>query len=219
LSSRLAQGPELISWLFVILLLCFGLLQCFLGYRILRVMLAILGFALGAIAGGALGSLPFTAAASPLLLFFGVLVGGLVGGVIGALLFALLYYVGVFLIGVELGVALAAMLGTAIGLSHVWLVMILLGIICGILSLLLQRTLIILATAFGGAWIAVICVMTFMHGFALLDYLTDPALPQMSPNVALGAWLALGAVGAMVQFAGTSQPDEKSPEAEDGGTP
>jgi hypothetical protein len=206
MSEELAQAPIWLIWLFVVFLFCFGMLQCFAGYRIMKLMLTLFGFALGAIAGGALGASLFLA--GPLMLFVGLLVGGVVGGVIGAILFRLLYYVGVFVVGVELGVALASMLATTIGLAQAWLVMVLLGVICGILALLLQRFLIIIATAFGGAWVAIIAGLTFAYGTESLRLITNPAVPPETPNVVLGIWLAVGAVGAMVQFASTSPPEE-----------
>src|SRR5512146_1147430 len=79
-----------------------GILLCFLGYRILKVSLGLIGFIGGAYAGWQAGlslshSSPGTA-----------LVCALIGGIVGLVLCLWLYLLGVFCAGAAAGTAIAA---------------------------------------------------------------------------------------------------------------
>jgi hypothetical protein len=86
-----------------------------------------------------------------------MIVAALVGGLIGAGILNLAYFVGVALIGAAAGVfvlhALWARFGT--GDPHVFLV-VLCAVAGAVLAASLQRWVIIVATAFGGAWTAIV---------------------------------------------------------------
>ena len=80
-----------------VVLVLSGLLACFAGYRLFRVVLAIYGFILGAaIASSIMGPGESTA----------IIVGAVVGGLAGALLLNLATFVGVALIGAAAGALL-----------------------------------------------------------------------------------------------------------------
>ena len=77
-----------------IILLLGGLLSCFAGYRVFRVVLGIYGFVLGALLASSLMGTDQTVY---------MIVAALVGGVVGALILIGAYFVGVALIGAGFG--------------------------------------------------------------------------------------------------------------------
>ena len=132
-----------------------GLLACFAGYRLFRVVLAIYGFILGAaIASSIMGPGESTA----------MIVGAVVGGLAGALLLNLAYFVGVALIGAAAGALLLHGLWArfAHGDPHVGLVVVVCAVLGAVIATNLQRWVIILATAFGGAWTLIVGASALM---------------------------------------------------------
>ena len=120
-----------------IILLVFGAILCFLGYKFFKVQIAIFGF----LAGFTIGVIGISVIlANPAI---GIAVG-IVGGVLFALLALKFYVVGVFLIVGALGFQATYLLSQNILLS------ILLGIILGIIGAVLTRHMIIIITAVSG---------------------------------------------------------------------
>jgi len=171
------------------------LVQCLFGYRLFRWILGLMGFVIGALAGGAAGFHFFGA--------LGAVVGGLVLGVIGAVMMVVLYFVGVFAMGAMLG-ALAGLLiagphagwgiAAAVGL----------GLIGGILAVALQRLLIILSTALIGSYSVLLATVHFALGGLDLDRLNSDTtyvsdLIRQRPAL-LALWVGLALVGVVVQF-------------------
>jgi len=197
-----AGGTVLVA----LITIAFGLLNCFFGYRIFRFMLALWGLILGAYAGATIaGNLT-----DGQLLW--VIVGGVLGAIIGAVLMSLLYFVGVFIVGAAAGALLADAIGVAIGMDMPTLVIIIVAVVVGIIALFLQRVVIILATAFTGAWAVV------SGGLSLLgDTTVTPAelLGEAAGTAGLVAglpslvilifWLVLALAGAVTQFAMTRE--------------
>lgn len=175
-----------------------GAMACFAGYRLFRWVLGINGFIIGAM----LATSAMSASS-----MWTLAIAALVGGVIGAVLMIAAYFVGVAIVGAGVG-ALAVHLGWS--LAHAeppfWVVMI--AAILGALgALAITRYMIIVGTAFGGAWMLIIGAMALMgnpaaakaatDGNAWIVYPLDPA-----PGVwwTWIAWFALGVVGAVVQL-------------------
>ncbi len=212
------QFPEVLDLgtggtvLVAILTIAFGLLNCFFGYRIFRFMLALWGLVLGAYVGATVaGNL-----ADGQLLW--VIVGGVVGAILGAVLMSLLYFLGVFVVGAAAGAVLADAVGVAAGIDMPTLVVIIVAVVVGIIALILQRVVIILATAFLGAWAVVSGALSLLAGTS-----TTPAelygdavqagelLPGLPSLVVLLAWLVLALLGAVTQFAMTREPAAAPP--------
>jgi hypothetical protein len=206
------QFPEILDLgaggtvLVAILTIAFGLLNCFFGYRIFRFMLALWGLVLGAYVGATVaGNL-----ADGQLLW--VIVGGVVGAILGAVLMSLLYFLGVFVVGAAAGAVLADAVGVAAGIDMPTLVVIIVAVVVGIIALILQRVVLILATAFLGAWAVVSGALSLLAGTS-----TTPAelygdavqagelLPGLPALVVLLAWLVLALLGAVTQFAMTRE--------------
>ncbi len=142
-----------ISAIFVplgIVLLLWGLANAFFGYKIFKVVLAITGFFTGMLL------LPTVVG---LFLFFStdisegssialIVLLGLVGGVIGAVLAVLLYKVGVFF-----SVGMMGFIVFFVIVQQVWPALVL-GIICGIVGVILDKYVIIVSTGLSGGSLA-----------------------------------------------------------------
>ena len=191
----LGTGGTLIVTLVAIIL---GLLNCFFGYRLFKVMLAIYGFVLGAIFGAIIGG--GLANGNTV----AIIVAGLGGGLLGAGLMVAFYFLGVFVVGAAAGALLAGSIGTALGVDLPTLVVVIVAVIVGLIALALQRVVIILATAFSGAWLVIEGGMALIAGRAVfltravnapnIERVTQLSLPVLI------LWLALGIAGALVQF-------------------
>ncbi len=170
-----------------------GLVQCFFGYRIFRIILGITGFIL---AGLLAGYLVFSLTQSQLF----ALIAGVLGGLIGAGLLAGLYIVGIFVIGAIFGGAAASSLLSLAGISPQPWIVVILAIAIGVLAAILQKPMIIIATSFLGAWWAV-------TGVAALAGVIQLGALQAIPSSLMGlgtawlvGWLVLGIAGLVVQF-------------------
>jgi len=175
-----------------------GALSCFAGYRLFRLVLAIYGFILG----GSIASSTLAATNAS-----GQLVAWLLGGLAGAVILVLAYFVGIALIGAGLG-ALAAHLGwTAFGSAGdppVALVIVL-AILGAIGAMVLQRYVIVVATAFGGAWTLLLGVVSLMERRAPTLRSADvwvmyPLSPAPDQKWLPAAWIVLGVIGTAVQL-------------------
>lgn len=180
-----------------------GVLACFLGYRLFRIVLAIYGFVLGALlATSALGAAET----------WTMVLAAVVGGLIGALILIVAYFIGVALIGAGLATVVVHLVASQMGREpSPWLV-IGMAVAGALLALALQRFVIIVGTAFGGAWTAIV------GGLALADY--EPAVeaaaagdvwvlypldPAAGQPWVMAGWIALGLVGTVVQLAVTAR--------------
>lgn len=184
-----AQAQVLLGGLAV-----FGVVYCFLGYPILRVLLGLTGFliagAVAAVLAGALSQGNVLAMAGALFL----------GGACGAMALVFLYRAGVFLVGF-LG---ATLLGFALFFGHDAsygpVFTIFFGLAGGVLALLLERPVMKLATAAIGGWICAAAGMLLLVSLGLLDPSLKQRLTPHATAVLLGAWLGLTLFGAAFQF-------------------
>ena len=191
----LPQAYELPAALFLFL---GGAVSCFAGYRLFKLVLAIYGFILGAgLASSAMGASNSA----------GMIIAALAGGIVGTLILVFAYFIGIALVGAGLG---------ALVLHFGWgyvragdppaLAVIVMALLGAIGAMVLQRYVIVVATAFGGAWTMI------LGGLAVAgDRLAARQAPNQSvwilyPTAASGArwvpiaWIALGVVGAAVQL-------------------
>src|SRR5471030_870771 len=127
-----------------ILIVLGGTLACFAGYRLFKVVLGIYGFVLGAmLASSMMGATNTT----------GMIVAALVGGLAGALLLMFAYFIGIALVGAGLGAFVAHMSWDNIAHGDPPAVaVIVLSVLGSIAAMFLQRYVIIVSTAFAGAW-------------------------------------------------------------------
>lgn len=175
-----------------------GVLACFLGYRVFRLVLAIYGFVLGALVA--------TSFLAPTETTW-TLVTAIGGGVAGAAILILAYFVGVAFVGAALAALLVHVIWTRIGGDPHPLIVVLACVLGALASMSIQKHVIVVGTAFAGAWTALIGGLLLMgnkaaqaaaaKGDVWLAYPLDPAPDQ---RWLLWAWLAIGAVGALVQW-------------------
>lgn len=186
-----------------LILLLGGLLSCFAGYRVFRVVLAIYGFILGALLASSAVGTDHTA----------WMVGAaIIGGLIGASILIAAYFVGVALIGAGIGALVANFIWAAFGREpHVFIV-ILLAVSGALGALSVQRYVIIVATAFGGAWTAIVGALALAgdrvaaHAAARNDvWLAYPFSPAPGQRWVVLAWIVFGFIGLVVQLGITAK--------------
>ena len=182
-----------------LILLAGGLLACFAGYRLFRLVLGIYGFILGAL---------FTVSLVPSHGVLWTVIAAVVGGAVGALLLTIGYFLGVALVGGGLGVLVAHGIWAQQGWGDPRAVPLLAFAIAGaILALIFQRYVIIAGTALGGAWTAVMGAAA-MLGDPAARRLTDaqniwfvyPFNPPLTRPWMIAAWAVLGIAGLIVQL-------------------
>jgi hypothetical protein len=183
-----------------VLLLGGGLLACFVGHRLFRVVLGLYGFVTGALMTTAV-----IGATEPQTTLLAMLIGGLAG----ALILILAYFVGVALVGAALGAVLVHLIWAQLAREPHPLIVIA-GTVTGALcAMALQRYVIILATAFGGAWTALVGGLTIAGNRAVQStdgWVLYPLRPPTGHEWMWLGWLVLGGVGAVVQLAMRPRP-------------
>ena len=175
-----------------------GLVACFFGYRLFKVVLAIFGFILGALAASSVFGASETTS---------MVIAAILGGIAGSLVLLGAYFVGVALVGAASGALVANVLWTYIqGDPHPFVV-ILFSVAGALLATWLQRYVIITATAFGGAWTVLVGALALMGNRRPLDaaasgdiWVAYPLNPAPGATWLPWAWLGLGIAGTLVQL-------------------
>lgn len=175
-----------------------GLLSCLFGYRLFRFVLAVFGFIIGALAASSVfGEGAATA----------MVVAAIVGGLAGAVLLLAAYFVGVALVGAGMGALLVNLLWTRIQGDPHPAVVIVAAVAGALVATWLQRYVIILATAFGGAWTTVVGAAALMGNPATLTaaaegdlWVAYPMNPAPGQGWVPWTFLAMGLVGTLVQM-------------------
>ncbi len=186
---------ELYPW-FSVAAIVWGLLDCFFGYRVFKLTIALLG----AVAGALLAQAGAQAAG---LGSGGELAALLVGALLGAGLAFLAYIAAVFVAGFGLGATLAILLLSHFHHMVALLAALVVGVIGGLAAVKLQRVVIILATSLMGAFRAIFALMYFTNQLDWLYYFRQPQ--QIPAVIDTNTWvfpavLVLAAVGALAQF-------------------
>jgi hypothetical protein len=185
-----------------IIMLVGGLLACFAGYRLFRVVLAIYGFILGALLASSFMGTDQT---------LWMVLAWIAGGIAGALILLVAYFAGVALLGAGMGAAAAHMIWASFHAEPGLIVVIAFSVAGALVALALQRYVIIVATAFGGAQTALIGAAALMGDTAAARaatravyrvYPLDP-IPNTYWDATIA--LALGIAGLIVQLAITAK--------------
>jgi hypothetical protein len=206
----LPHGYELPA---ALLLMLGGALSCFAGYRMFRAVLGLYGFILGAMLASSMMGVSNT---------IGMIVAAVVGGIAGALILMFAYFLGIALVGAALGALLTHLAWSAFrpSLDPPALVVIAVSIFGALVAMLLQRYVIIIGTAFGGAWTMLLGLGAAISAQAgghpqivnvgkdavLKDpWIFYPLTPLPNAQWVPLAWVALGVVGTAVQLAVTAK--------------
>jgi hypothetical protein len=176
--------------------IAWGVLDCFFGYRIFKITLAVLGGLIGVVFGQAAGAALGMGAAGEI---SGLVLGGLLGAGLAYLLYLAAVFVAGFLFGATLGILLLANFNHMVALLSGAVI----GVIGGFLAVKLQRVLIMLSTALVGAFRAILALSFFTSRMDWLYYLQHPnQIPALIDNNGwmFPAILALATVGVIAQF-------------------
>ncbi len=139
--NLLYQFGTAIAGVMAVISIVLGVVECYFGYKVFKLLMAITGFFVGCGLGGAIGTgLLLQSGASGGI----VVILALVGGVIGVLVAVKVYFLGVFLYGFAVGFLVVLIFGGSTVSGAI------LGIIGGLLLVFFNRVLIIVSTAIAG---------------------------------------------------------------------
>ncbi len=179
-----------------LLLVLAGVVSCFAGYRLFRVVLGIFGFIVGWL---------FVSSAMGTEQTLWMLLAAFGGGLAGALILIAAYFVGVALIGAGVGAGAASVIWASFGREPGLVPVIVLAILGALGALALQRYVIIVATAFGGAQTTVVGAAAILGNRAAAEsaartvYSVYPLDPMPGTSMDAGASLILGIAGVLGQ--------------------
>lgn len=172
------------------------------GYRLFRLVLTLYGFILGALVGSStMGTSDTT------LLIFAVLGGG----AIGALIMFFGFFVGVALVGAGVGALAVHIIWSRLGTDPHPFVVILAAVAGAAAAMALQRYVIIIATAFAGAWTLLLGGLALtrqgLKSAAPEVWVVYPLDPSRGHRWVLFSWAVLGLLGVLIQlrFAGRAK--------------
>lgn len=181
-----------------IVLLIGGAVASFFGYRLFRIVLSIFGFILGALLASSVFG---TSDTGPMI------VAAIVGGLIGAAVLFAAYFFGVAMVGAGLGAVAANFAFAAGDRAPHFLVVVFAAVVGAVGAIYLQRYVIIVGTAFGGAWTLIVGAMALVGnrtalaaaatGNVWVAYPLDPAPGQQWVPI---AWMVIGLIGMGVQM-------------------
>jgi hypothetical protein len=184
-----------------LVLLLSGVIACFFGHRLFRLVLALFGFIIGALAAS---SVVGSSSSTPML------VAAVVGGLIGAGVLTAAYFVGVALLGAALGATVANLVFSLWSRDPSVLMLVLFSTGGAVLSMYIQRYVVIVGTAFAGAWTLIVGGLGLAGdrlarsaaaaGTVWVAYPLDPAPGR---GWVVFAWVILGLAGCAVQLGWT----------------
>lgn len=187
-----------------IVLLVGGLLACFAGYRLFKLVLGIYGFILGAVmTSTAIGSAQT----------WWMVVSAIMGGLVGALILVAAYFIGVAIVGAALAALAVHLVWVPIGGEPHPLVVIICAVAGALGALVLQRYVIIVGTAFAGAWTAIVGGLAMRANAARSPdevWLAYPASLGPYRGWIVAAWIASGLLGVVIQFRWTGKGARKA---------
>ena len=190
--------PATLEFPAAVVLVAGGLVACFAGYRLFRVVLAIYGFILGAgLASSVMGISNHA----------GMIIAAIVGGVIGALLLTFAYYVCIGLIGAAMGTFLLHVVWDYLKHTEPTTAAVVVASVAGaIIAMILQRYVIIVSTSFSGAWTMIVGGLALAGNRAAERaaaignvWILYPFTPAPGERWIVVVWFVLGLLGLAVQ--------------------
>jgi hypothetical protein len=181
---------------FAMALIASGMITCFFGYRLFKVVLAIAGF----VTGGALAWTVLTAAG------YGqwvTIAGTLLAALVGSVAMFSLFSAGVFLFGCALGLLMAVVILSAIGSELNVVVVSIFVLVYGLVTLWFRKVLVVASTALTGAWSVLSGVTYFVGDLDLIGALAKPELFRTEGGMyyaVLALWLLIGISGIAIQM-------------------
>lgn len=200
LTAQLRNLPFAPEDITAAVVLAVGVLYCFLGYRTIKFLVGVSGFAL---AGAVAGTLAAIFAHDNWWVVGGT---ALFGGICGAFALLFLYRAGIFFVGV-VGASMVAQ-GVLSAWTFSWepWAIVAAGLAGGLVALLVERAIISVATAAIGAWVVVCAGAFFLVGPAVLEDLTGPSHTAQHGPIMISCWAGLALAGAVTQVFTGRQP-------------
>ncbi|MEM0203007.1 MAG: DUF4203 domain-containing protein [Archaeoglobaceae archaeon] len=167
----------------VALMIVVGLLLCLAGYRFFKLYTAVVGFIIGFIVGSYLWHFSLVPIAS---------------GVVSAIFFWLIYRLGLFVTGAVMGYVFADLiLPSKLIYSYP------IALLFGLMTLFLEKAMLILITAFLGSTAVTFAVYTITSGALFTTFVVDPRhliLVVFASPLYFLLWLVLGIIGVVSQL-------------------
>jgi hypothetical protein len=181
-----------------IVLILGGALACFAGYRLFRIVLGIYGFILGAMLTSSVMGVGNT---------IGMLVAAAIGGIVGSIVLVMAYFVGIALVGAGLGALVGHVIWTWVRPGEPpALAVVVVALVGAVGAMWLQRYVIIVGTAFGGAWTIIVGAVNLLATRGITRGASATEVWILYPTSTPGerwapiAWIVLGLLGVSVQL-------------------
>jgi hypothetical protein len=174
-----------------------GLLACFAGYRLFRLVLGLYGFAAGAI---------ITTVVMSDAGIWTLVLAALVGGLVGAMLMLAAYFFGVGLIGAGLSVLGINVVWQFVGGDPPTAVLVIVAVLGALAALAIARFVVIFGTALAGSWTALLGALALGGRSEMLEAVAAGDVwilisPQPEGWGLAAAWLGLTLAGVLAQLA------------------
>jgi hypothetical protein len=137
----------------------------------------------------------------------GMIVAAIVGGLIGSVVLVMAYFVGIALVGAGLGALIGHLVWTWVKPGDPPILIVIGVALAGaVAAMVLQRYVIIVGTAFGGAWTMIVGIVNMLatRGITRGASATEVWIlyPTSTPDARWApiAWLVLGVLGVAVQL-------------------
>ena len=187
-----------------------GLITCFAGYRLFRIVLGFFGFIVGIMTATSMVGSSST---------WTMMMAALVGGVVGAVLMVAAYFIGIGLVGAGLAV---------LGLHVVWgqvgggepntIVTVVVAVLGALVALSIVRYVAIFGTAIAGAWTFIIGGLALLGDSKALVaasagdvWVLYPWQPAQGDWWVWGFWILLSLAGIVVQLSTTTKTAARKP--------
>lgn len=196
-SEATTMIPEATAPLLYVLMIFWGVIDCFFGFRVFKITIAIILAFVGSLVGAWLGYLIGSASWIP------ILAGFLIGGLGGALFAGIFFRTTAAVLGAFWAFTLVSPYLYDLAEWWFWLIAAVVCILAGILAIYVATFLIIVITAFSGAFRIVYGIWFFLGGPALLAFLYSSEYKFevfQEGFLPLFVALLLGAIGAALQL-------------------
>jgi len=186
--QQILNFPIHLSTIFLVMLL--GFLICFTGYRIVYWIIGLCGFCILSsssfllLEGYATHLFPLTIALSFFL------------GILGSLFAIFFYKSGIFLLGVIGGFSFGIVL---LPVMNIPIILLISGILGGILSFVIEKIIIVVATSSIGSLIVVWAIVRLLELIGILS-ITPDFEPSYFRMISMLTWLGLGLLGCAIQY-------------------
>ncbi len=180
-----------------------GLLACFAGYRLFRIVLGLYGFLFGAFVATSIMGASST---------WALIVAALAGGVLGSVLMVAAYFMGVGLVGAGLAALVLNLGWRAVGGEPPTWLLVIVCVVGALGALSVVRWVVVFGTAIAGSWTLIVAGLALMGDPAAVRAASAGDVWILYPLGQTGGqlwqvalWVALTIAGVVVQFATTKK--------------